>query len=76
MDEEIRRFLSALVDCGGCSAASGLKVVCSRKQDRARQAARKNGLVEFRTWKSHRAPRAMWHITDAGRAALAASMST
>lgn len=62
VDSETRKFLEAIVAQGGVCKPNRLRVPGTREQDRARQAAKRAGLVDFD---------GCWNITDAGRAALA-----
>lgn len=64
MGVETRKFLKALVDAGGVCKPTRLRVPASRQQDRARQAAKRAGLVDYD---------GCWNITKAGREALAAA---
>lgn len=64
MDTEVRKFLQALIDRGGTCTPTRLPLPATRKQDRARQVARRSGLVDFD---------GCWNITKAGRDALAAT---
>lgn len=63
MDAETRKFLEALMRRNGVCKPNRLGLVASRDQDRARQSAKRAGLVDFD---------GCWNITKAGRKALAA----
>lgn len=63
MDAETRKFLEAIAKHGGVCKPNRLGLVASREQDRARQSAKRSGLVDFD---------GCWNLTKAGREALAA----
>jgi hypothetical protein len=64
MDIETRRFLTALATHNGAASRKDLPLA-DRAQDRVRQRARRAGYIEYGG--------GMWHLTTAGRNALAAS---
>ena len=66
LDYEMKRFLDALVACGG-EAKSSACPSATREQDKARKKAKDLGYVE-RVARIGRPD--VWAITDAGRAAL------
>lgn len=64
MNDDVKLFLRRLVEWDGVCAPNDLRILATRKQDRARQWAKRRGLVIFED--------GYWKITDAGNAALRA----
>ena len=64
MEYELKRFLDALAVNNGI-ATRGRLPICTRAQDRARITARRLGYAYYEA--------GAWHLTDAGREALASS---
>lgn len=65
-----REFLERIASAGGFATRKQVGCVTSRAEDKARQACRRRGQVEYQG-SAHGALKSGWALTDAGRAALA-----